>query len=155
MYGLIIYRTVLISVKYPNQLHSSPGMAPPTPVYSRAAILSKQQEILLNPDKYNCQLKSLTQHVCTFKVPQTKGRPMETLCLPFKRIFQRCLVPNVTTENGRKVQKQVWTNIEITDATTNSDMVQDNKIYGKDVTDFLNAEVELKRFMESQVEGEG
>lgn len=130
-------------------------MAPPTPVYSRVAILSKNQEVLRNPEKYDCQLKSLTQHVCTFKVPQTKGSPMETLCLPFKRVFQRCLVPQVVMEKGKKVQKQVWTNIEITDVSTNSEMIEDNKTYGKDVTDFLNAEVELKKFMEAQIEAEG
>lgn len=127
-------------------------MAPPTPVYNRSQIRNKYHDQLTNPDKYQCQLKSLTQHECTFKVSFDGRRPQEIICLPFKRIFQRCLVPETNLVNGKKVHLERWINIEVTDLSTNADLVLDSSKYGKDVQDFLSAEKEFKKLMESYEE---
>lgn len=125
-------------------------MAPPTPVYTRSDIFSVYNDQLENPEKYQCHLKSITQHECTFKVSHDRSNPPEIICLPFKRIFQRCLYPTITKENGRKKRIEKWINIEITDPDSNRDLLEFPK-YTKDVKDFLNADKELKRLMESEV----
>lgn len=129
-------------------------MAPPTPVYTRSDILSRYADQLENPAKYECLLKSVTQHECTFKVSPDRKQPPEIICLPFKRLFQRCLYPVIINKDGRKIKYNKWVNIEITDSNTNRDLFEVPK-YGKDVDDFLNAEKELKRLMESEAAESG
>lgn len=125
-------------------------MAPPTLVYSKSDIFSSYNDVLANPEKYQCHLKSITQHECTFKVSHDRLHPPEIICLPFKRIFQRCLYPTIIKENGKKKRVEKWTNIEITDQNSNRDLMIVPK-YGKDVKDFLNADKELKRLVESEM----
>lgn len=133
-------------------------MAPPVPVYSLVEIQSQYKEQLKNPTKYKCQLKSITQHECTFRPSTIRtndiNHPPEIICLPFKRIFQRCLVP-ITTKNekGKKIRGERWVNIEITNDKTNHDLVEPDNKYSKDVMDFLDAEREFKKFMEIESEG--
>lgn len=103
------------------------------------------QKMLLDPQKYQCELRSLTQHECTFKVKENETP--EIICLPFKRVFQRCLETAwVTDRTGKKRHHQLWINIEVTDERTNGDLATEPK-YGRDVADFLNAEKELQEIM--------
>lgn len=132
-----------------KSLACKPKMAPPTPVYKRADIRSQYKEQLNNPEKYQCQLRSLVQHECTFKV-SSNHNPPEIICLPFKRVFQRCLVPSVQKKDGKKTKGSKWINIEITDASTNSQIKKDDQRYGKEVQDFMNAEKEFREFMEKE-----
>ncbi|KAK6455381.1 mitochondrial export protein Som1-domain-containing protein [Scheffersomyces xylosifermentans] len=128
-------------------------MAPPIPVFSRSEISSKYREQLRNPDKYKCQLKSLTQHECTFKTSPDRSSPPEIICLPFKRLFQRCMVPTTIKENGKKRVVQRFINIEVTDSQTNRDLLDDKSKYGRDVQDFLNAERDFRKLLEMESEG--
>ncbi|RCK63120.1 hypothetical protein Cantr_09741 [Candida viswanathii] len=133
-------------------------MAPPVPVYSVGEIQSQYKAQLANPEKYQCQLKSITQHECTFRPSTIRANdpstPPEIICLPFKRIFQRCLIPVTTKdEAGRKTRSEKWINIEITNEKTNHDLVEPESKYSKDVMDFLDAEREFKKFMEIESEG--
>lgn len=125
-------------------------MAPPTPVYTKFDTLARYGDQLENPEKYQCHLKSITQHECTFKVSPDRSHPPEIICLPFKRIFQRCLSDVIVKENGKKKKVQTWTNIEITNENSNRDLMDFPK-YSKDVRDFLNADKELKKLMESDI----
>ncbi|EAZ63183.1 predicted protein [Scheffersomyces stipitis CBS 6054] len=128
-------------------------MAPPIPVLFRSDIQSKYSKQLSDPEKYDCQLKSLTQHQCTFKVTPDRSRPPEIICLPFKRIFQSCLVPTVVKENGKKKTINRRVNIEITDKSTNSELMDENSEQANVVQDFLNAEKEFRKLMEMESEG--
>ncbi|ODV77837.1 uncharacterized protein CANTADRAFT_40094, partial [Suhomyces tanzawaensis NRRL Y-17324] len=121
-------------------------MAPPVPVYNHNEIRSRFREQLENPAKYECQLKSLTQHECTFRTFADRSRPPEFICLPFKRIFQRCLVPSIVKENGKKKHVDKWVNIEVTNSDTNRDLFQDKK-YKSVVAEFLSAEEDFQRMM--------
>lgn len=125
-------------------------MSPPVPVYSRAEI-ERRYQALDNPEKYNCLLKSITQHECTFRFVDDQ---QEVICLPFKRLFQRCLLPHTIKTNGKVTQVDRWTNIEITDIETNRDIVTDPK-YAKDVDDFQGAEKEFRDMMWKEVEASG
>lgn len=115
-------------------------MAPPIPVHSREDIQHRYRLQLADPDRHLCSLKSLTQHECTFK-SNSSGRP-ETICLPFKRLFWRCLV----VDNPKKKTSK-WIHIEVTDKTTNSDLLSEEK-YHDVVQDFLLAEEEMKHWIE-------
>lgn len=124
-------------------------MAPPTPVYTRAEIESQYSHIFNNLARYECHLKSITQHECTFKLSEDNSYPSEIICLPFKRLFQRCLEKTIVKENGKKKPIDKWINIEVTDPDTNRDMLEDPK-YAKDVRDFRKAEHELHEWMNSE-----
>ncbi|CAK7900515.1 hypothetical protein CAAN1_23S01684 [[Candida] anglica] len=125
-------------------------MAPPTLVHSRAEIWNRYREQFSDPEKYQCHLKSITQHECTFQV--SKNKPPEIICLPFKRIFQRCLENTITKDkSGNKIKSQKWVNFEVTDESTNQDLMSEEK-YGKDVNDFLSAEKELRKLMEGELQ---
>lgn len=134
-----LYSTIIT-----NHIHTN--MAPPAPVYNRSEIRGRYADQLNNPEKYRCQLKELTQHECTFRVAPDRKLAPEIICLPFKRVFQRCLFPYVANDNGKKVKGEKWVNIEVTSSDTNSDLLTRPR-YGKDVQDFLGAEKELKRLM--------
>lgn len=103
---------------------------------------------LNNPEKYECSLKSLSQNECTFLVSPDSSVIQQTICIPFKRIFQRCLVPYVRTVDGKKQSEKKWINIEITDLTTNDQRAK----YGAEVEKFLNAEQELTKWMQNHLE---
>lgn len=124
-------------------------MSPPTAVYTRQEILEKYKHQLKNPSKYNCSLKSLTQLECTFKISPEDSRVQETICIPFKRVFQRCLVPHTVMKNSKKVTGERWINIEITLASTNDEM---KAAYSKELLQFMRAEVDLKAWIESKTE---
>lgn len=121
-------------------------MSPPTPVLTRAQAHQLYAKQLDNPVKYNCTLKSLTQNECTFRVSPDSAVVQETICLPFKRIFQRCLVPYVKTVRGKKERGERWVNIEITDSSTNENI---REKYGDEVKRFLRAEQDLVKWMEN------
>lgn len=124
-------------------------MAPPTPVYDRFEIHSRYADILANPDKYQCQKKSLSQNECTFRITYPNKVP-QVICLPFKREFLRCLFPTTEIQNGTKVKVNKWTNIEITDENTNKELFT-NPQYEDQVKDFLRADEDLKKLLtESQ-----
>lgn len=123
-------------------------MAPPTPVRLQAEIRDLYREQLSNPEKYKCTLKALTQLECTFRISGTNS-VLETICIPFKRVFQRCLQPYVRTENGKKVRGERWINIEVTDASTNEPVISK---HSEEIQRFLKAEAELSRWMEAQTE---
>lgn len=76
-------------------------MAPPVPVYSAEEIRLQYKDQLENLAKYKCHLKSLTQHECTFKAGTDATLP-RIICLPFKRLFQRCLIPTIEQKNGKR-----------------------------------------------------
>ena len=57
-------------------------------------------------------------------------------------------MPVVETVDGKKVRYNKWTNIEVTDETTNRDLLEQSR-YGKDIEEFMEAEKELQRYMEN------
>lgn len=118
-------------------------MAPPTLVHTRADIHSQYREQLANPEKHKCLLKSLVQNECTFRINDTST--VETICIPFKRVFQRCLVSMPETRNGKKQIRDRWVNIEITDEHTNERL---RKSYSSEIERFYNAEKEAYKFLE-------
>ena len=124
-------------------------MAPPIPVYNRVETQHRFKQQLEDPKKYQCTLKSITQHECTFKTSPDRSLPPEIICLPFKRLFQRCLIPS---GKGKKEEKR-WVNIEITDSTTNSDLLEEKSRFNKDVQDFLSAEKDFRKLMEGDADG--
>ncbi|KAI5962254.1 uncharacterized protein KGF55_003330 [Candida pseudojiufengensis] len=124
-------------------------MAPPVPVYTSDEIKLQYEEQLHNPQKYQCHLKSITQHECTFKPSTYKSSP-EIICLPFKRIFQRCLVPTTQIVNGKKQRIERWQNIEITDEHGNRDLMDPESKYYKHVKEFLSAEKEFRELTETE-----
>lgn len=125
-------------------------MAPPTPVYSRDDILAIYGDILKYPLKYSCELKSLTQYECTFRIVE-RNKPPEIICLPFKRVFQRCLLDKMVKEKDKKKKIKQWVNIEITDEKVNKELLEMPK-YGREVEDFLSAEKDLKKLMLEETE---
>ncbi|KAK6204488.1 mitochondrial export protein Som1-domain-containing protein [Scheffersomyces amazonensis] len=129
-------------------------MAPPIPVYTNTEIRTRYKAQLNNPEKYNCELRSLVQHECTFKTfPNDRSKPPEIICLPFKRIFQRCLIPQITKENGKKIHINKWVNIEITSSETNKLKVdQSTSKFDINVQEFLNAEKDFRKLMEMEME---
>lgn len=116
-------------------------MAPPVPVFNSIEISAKYKDQINNPEKYQCELKSLTQHECTFKV--FEDSPPEIICLPFKRIFLRCLLK----EKRKHETIERWINIEVTDKNTNADLFSQEK-YKPIVAEFLNTEREFRKMME-------
>ena len=130
-------------------------MAPAIPVLTRAQMELKYGEQLANPEKFNCQLKSLTQHECTFKtlpLEDTLNDEVvpEIICLPFKRVFQRCLIKEMAKVDGKKQVVEKWVNIEITDADTNKDLLQETK-YSDVVHDFLSVNQDFKKWLHSEL----
>lgn len=121
-------------------------MAPPTPVYSSREIRQQYAAYLDNSEKHNCQLQSITQYECTFKVSPDGTTAAKIICLPFKRLFQRCLMPVVETIDGRKVRYDKPINIEVTDASTNRDLLEHSK-YSNDIAEFMAAEKEMQQYM--------
>lgn len=121
-------------------------MSPPTPVLNAAQAHRLYADQLDHPNEYSCSLKSLTQNECTFIVSPESSVVQETICIPFKRIFQRCLVPYVKTVRGKKEKGERWVNIEITDAATNENI---REKYGAEVKRFLRAEQDLVKWMET------
>lgn len=73
-------------------------MAPPTPVFGR-----EELELVRNKVEEPCQLKSLIQNECEYN-------GLEYVCLPFKRVFQECIV-------GAQRQR---VRLEVTTELTNS-----------------------------------
>lgn len=113
-------------------------MAPAVPLFTRKEALQKYAKQLANPEKYQCHLKSITQNECVFNAlarPDDEV-PAEIICLPFKRIFQRCLVEELTKVDGKKVKVEKWINIEVTDKNTNRDLLEDDR-YSQIVDDFV------------------
>lgn len=123
-------------------------MSPPTPVLTRSEIRRLYSDQLNNPQEYQCTLKSLSQNECTFIVSPNSSVIQQTLCIPFKRIFQRCLVPYIRVVDGKKCSGKRWINIEITDDETNDQKTK----YGAEVEQFLKAEQELTKWMERTME---
>lgn len=126
-------------------------MAPPVPVYSAGDIRQRYKEQLENLAKYKCHLKSLTQHECTFKAGTDATLP-QIICLPFKRLFQRCLIPTVEQKDGKKHRSEKWINIEVTKESTNQDLLDEKSKYYNYVQDFLAAEREFRDLMEKEAE---
>lgn len=124
-------------------------MSPPTPVFSRSEIQSRYKQQLKNPKDFNCSIKSLVQSECTFKLSQENSRVQETICVPFKRVFQRCLIPQIQRKNGQKVIVKRWINIEITLENTNNEL---KGKYSEELLQFMKADVELKKWMETMPE---
>lgn len=122
-------------------------MAPPIRVSSRADI-ERRYRAIKTPENYQCLLYLITQHECTFS--SGEANTPEIICLPFKRLFQRCLVPHVIHNDGVVRKEKRWINIEITDVETNRDIVTDPK-YARDVDDFRNAERDFRRKMWREV----
>lgn len=123
-------------------------MSPPTPVLTRGDIRRLYVGQLSNPQEYECSLKSLSQHECTFVVSADSSVVQKTICIPFKRVFQRCLVPYVKTIEGKKHSGKRWINIEVTDVETNDPKA----VYGSEVEEFLKAEQELTKWMEKTMD---
>lgn len=121
-------------------------MAPPTLVRSRQDVQRLYKEQLDDPDKYHCSIRSIIQLECTFKISEA-NRVQETICIPFKRIFQRCLDSYVTKRNGDKRKTQRWVNIEVTDPASN-DLVR--ATHSSEIQRFLQAEVDLAKWMETE-----
>lgn len=127
-------------------------MAPPTPVYRRSDIFRKYGEQLNDPQKYDCELKSLVQHECTFKLSQDLNKSPDIICLPFKRVFQKCLKEPKRALQGKEIQDNDWITIEVTDLNTNRNFLK-NTQNSTIINEFLNADKELQRFMESEADG--
>lgn len=133
-------------------------MAPALPVYTREEIERKFPEKFKSgnnediPD--NCSLYELIQHQCTYD-----GN--KVYCLPFKRVFLRCLenkgkevigykltpshgnIKNI--HNKLKIKDKFYRDIEITNKKNNLYLYnkEDDKI-DKDIEQFLNADTILK-----------
>ncbi|KAF5210038.1 hypothetical protein E0198_002897 [Clavispora lusitaniae] len=123
-------------------------MSPPTPVLSRAEVFAR---ILKNSyDPLNTTARSADfpkRAVIRFQVfSPDSSTVQETICIPFKRLFQRCLVPYAKKVNGKKETASRWVNIEITDAETNEPV---RAKYGEEVKRFLEAEQDLVRWMDA------
>ncbi|KAI5970864.1 hypothetical protein CANMA_000024 [Candida margitis] len=129
-------------------------MAPPVPVYTSEDIQLQYKDQFQNLTKYKCHLKSLTQHECTFKAGTTATSP-QIICLPFKRLFQRCLIPTVEQKNGKKIRTQKWINIEVTKESTNQDLLDKGSKYYDFVQEFLAAEKEFRELMEKEADYSG
>ncbi|KAF8004540.1 inner membrane protease subunit SOM1 [Metschnikowia aff. pulcherrima] len=123
-------------------------MSPPTPVRTWPEVQSIYKEQLSNPQKYQCSLKSLTQLECTFKISPSNS-VMETICIPFKRTFQRCLQPYTKVVDGKKVKGERWINIETTNPQTNEPI---KTKYNDEILRFLRAEIDLAKWLEGQTE---
>ncbi|QLL35092.1 hypothetical protein HG536_0H04680 [Torulaspora globosa] len=80
-------------------------MAPPTPVLTREQL---ERQISF-PSADGCQLKSLTQFQCQI-FPPGSG---EYLCIPFKRLFEECVV-------AAGASKNTPSRFEVTSPLTNS-----------------------------------
>ncbi|GMM32642.1 hypothetical protein DAMA08_053870 [Martiniozyma asiatica (nom. inval.)] len=138
-------------------------MAPPIPVYDKDEIRQMLPRIyptsrdLQELKSKGCELFEIVQHQCTFD-----GNKI--LCLPFKRVFARCLDEFFTSNQevigyklkpthltGRLVENEkIWRNIEITDALDN-DYLGDLKTESPasvDLREFLNADKILQAKME-------
>lgn len=124
-------------------------MSPPTPVISRKEVESKYSAQLKDPSKHQCSLWSLSQLECTFKISPETLHVVETICIPFKRVFQRCLLPQTRIVNNCKVTGKRWVNIEITLPDT-SDEIKTS--YNGELLEFLRADGELKKYIESMSE---
>ncbi|SCU80158.1 LAFA_0B07822g1_1 [Lachancea sp. 'fantastica'] len=70
-------------------------MAPPTPVFGR-----EELEVVRDRIEEPCQLKSLIQHECEYN-------GLQYVCLPFKRVFQECIVG----KQRQKVRFEVTTEL--------------------------------------------
>ncbi|CCE73274.1 Piso0_000305 [Millerozyma farinosa CBS 7064] len=127
-------------------------MAPPTPVYRRSDIFRKYGEQLNDPQKYDCELKSIVQHECTFKLSQESDKSPDIICLPFKRVFQKCLKEPKKALQGKETQDNDWITIEVTDSNTNRNFFK-NTQNSTIINEFLNTDKELQRFMESEADG--
>lgn len=123
-------------------------MAPPTPVYDKFDVLLKYGHVLSDPEKYQCTHKSLSQNECTFKISYPNQIP-KVICLPFKREFQRCLLPTTVMKDGKKMQSEKWVNIEITDEYTNKRLLYDPN-YEFTVKEFLQADKDLRKMLEEE-----
>ncbi|CDK28805.1 unnamed protein product [Kuraishia capsulata CBS 1993] len=103
-------------------------MAPPVPVYSKEEVETMFSGVLVDSPakpRKDCDLYSITQNQCTFN-------GTEVICLPFKRLFQRCLIGAISEKSkstrDRKVEIESWPtdkadgryiNIEVTTAKDN------------------------------------
>lgn len=76
----------------------------------------------------------------------------QIICLPFKRLFQRCLIPTVEQKDGKKHRSEKWINIEVTKESTNQDLLDEKSKYYNYVQDFLAAEREFRDLMEKEAE---
>lgn len=124
-------------------------MSPPTPVRDRSEINLLYRKQLSDPKKYECSLKSLTQLECTFRISPTSSTVQETICIPFKRVFQRCRQDFTKREYGKKVSATRWINIEVTNFDSNDSIKQS---HGEEVQRFLQAEKDLVKWMEMGAE---
>lgn len=131
-------------------------MAPALPIYSREEIekmYPKSEGFNRVPD--NCHLYNLFQNECTYD-----GN--KVICLPFKRVFMRCLEYKSNEYSGYKIQgknsrrsgentdlddkleeiERVYRNVEITSR-------KDNKVESEDpqIREFLEADLVLKKNM--------
>lgn len=119
-------------------------MAPALPVYTREEIERMypnlkmvQKDIEDIPE--NCEIYKLIQNECTYD-----GN--KVTCLPFKRIFLRCLEKKGGTVIGYKLQPkheedqntEIYRNIEITKQQDNNHKIS------KDIEEFLKADCILK-----------
>lgn len=130
-------------------------MSPSIPVYSRDEIEAQFSQFIKSSNGGNvCELKELVQNQCTFD-----GNRI--FCLPFKRLFLRCLDESVGDEvigykltPSHKVnstssisstinERKRWRNIEI---TKNNDNQYDLKSGA--VKEFIKADEILLRQME-------
>lgn len=105
-------------------------MAPPTPVISRSQVR----------DAYRmeaCTLKELVQNECTFQVT---GGEVRSVCLPFKRLFNRCLVTYL--DNGKKAERYI--NIEVTGPKTNERILTERE---DEVRRFWAADLESRKWL--------
>lgn len=127
-------------------------MAPAVPVLQRHEVLHRYAKQLENPEKYQCQLKSLVQNECVFNwhARGSADGPSEIICLPFKRIFQRCLIEEMTKVNGKKTKLSKWVNIEITDKNTNRELLENDK-YSNIIDDFMSASKDFEKWLHHEV----
>lgn len=119
-------------------------MAPALPVYTREEIQRmhpKMKTVEKNMDDIpeNCDMYKLIQNECTYDGNNVK-------CLPFKRVFLRCLEKKGGEVIGYKLKPkhkedqdtEIYRNIEITKKQDNYYKIS------KDVEDFLKADCILK-----------
>lgn len=136
-------------------------MAPSIPVYSKREIQGMFPNALGPSDvgdmkESGCELKELVQNQCTFD-----GNTI--FCLPFKRVFLRCLdeslsdgevigykltpshatIGSANSANSANSGGSRWRNFEITQHTSNEYNLQT-----KNVQDFIHADEVLRRQME-------
>lgn len=120
-------------------------MAPALPVYTRGEIEKLFPVMRSEEIPPNCSLYRLIQNQCTYDGNRV-------ICLPFKRVFLRCLETRNGEVVGYRLQPKhglkdgVYRDIEVTSRSDNTYTINDK------IQDFLRADSVLQEKMQAYYE---